>query len=121
MPRFHIVTAHRTSNREDDPVIIYCGRDANAAEAARNTALASGEFALADKFIPVNGHTRYSDAFKARKECEAAEAARQQAEALEAGRIAREKAKAEAEVLAAAEKAKLVAAESAAKGAKAKK
>lgn len=61
MARLHLVTAHRSLDRSDAPVVLYCGQDADAAQRARDSALASGEFALADKHHLVERHTRYAD------------------------------------------------------------
>lgn len=62
MPRFHLITAHRTASRADEPAIIYCGYDADRALQLRDAALASGEYALADKWVPEARNTRYASA-----------------------------------------------------------
>lgn len=62
MPRLHLITAHRTANRSDEPVVIYCGSDADQALQLRDTALGTGEFALADRHVCGERHTRYASA-----------------------------------------------------------
>jgi hypothetical protein len=62
MPRLHLVTAHRTMDRSDDPSVVYCGYNADTAGKVRDEVLGKGEFALADKWTPDTKHTRYASA-----------------------------------------------------------
>ena len=92
MPRLHLITGHRTMNRSDEPVVLYCGYDADKANATREDVLARGEFSLLDKWTPDARQTRYASAAnqeKARKK-------HQEIEARKAKAAAAEKAKKEA-------------------------
>ena len=61
MARLHLITGHRCISRSDEPILIYCGHDADAALAARDAAVQSGKVLLADRFLPDSPVTLYSD------------------------------------------------------------
>lgn len=95
MPRLHLITAHRTISRKDEPTVIYCGSDADKANAARDAALASGGFCLVDKWIPDAKHTRYaSEESQMKFKAEASEKAKVAAEASEKAKAVKAEAEA---------------------------
>lgn len=72
MPRLHLITAHRQINRSDEPVVIYCGHDADQALKLRDKVLATGEFAVMDKWTVAERSSRYaSEAQRTQKKQEA--------------------------------------------------
>lgn len=82
--RLHLVTGHRSNNRSDDPVVLYCGYNADAARAARDAATNGGDtYALADSFTPHGPQTRYNELHirRAQKATEANDAAAREREA----------------------------------------
>jgi hypothetical protein len=61
MRNLHIVLGRRTMSQDIDPVALYVGLNGDAAITARDTALASGEFAAAESVPYYPGVLRYAD------------------------------------------------------------
>lgn len=59
MARLHLITAHRSIQRSDEPAVIYCGTDADQALASRDAVVNSGEYAVVDKWTPDQRTSRY--------------------------------------------------------------
>ncbi len=58
--QIHLITGHRTVTSSTEPVAIYCGACADAANTARDKALASGEFQVVEQHVVQRGVLRYA-------------------------------------------------------------
>lgn len=61
MRNLHIILGRRTLSQDSDPVSLYVGIDGDAAIAARDSALASGEFTAVETVPYHCGVLRYAD------------------------------------------------------------